>query len=590
MNNLSFQPHPLLLMVLALTVASPVASQNRPAAEISDSLEVSVFNVDVRVEDRQGTPVTGLTQGDFQVRVGDRKKAKPSFFSEVVGEGDEPLALAVYVDHYNLSRGNRDRAVQELADELEREFASRPIQTTVVTFDGRLEIVHPLSDDTTGAVAALRGLVGAPTNGGRLDALERSAQSSMDEALRQLRGNTRDRRMAMASLDGFFAEMRNYAQGLHDDCAFSLATLSAFVRTLAGVQGRKALVYVSDGLPLRPVAEGMERIQSVVGGNDFRGQQESSDGQGTPQGGGAAGGGGGPLGGGTGADSGIVSRDFTMEMGRFQQAVDPYSMSPIVEGLVAEANTYRVTLYPVKAPPGDASGAELREQARAGGGALSDMRELLVRLAEGTAGTSVTDDQEVTGLLHQVREDVDHYYSLGIDTDGLTEGEAIALQLKVKGKGRVRYRESFIPKSFETRFAERAIGAVLLSAEDNTHGVDFELGEQSELADGLYQVDLKFILPIGQLGLLENNGVHSASSRVVVAALDSGSVVQAVQQGRVQLQIPDEDLATAREQSYLAVIRVNLPAGTMRLGLGFWDEVSQSGSFLNGEIEVGSNS
>ena len=61
-------------------------------AQISETIEVRVTNIDVVVTDRSGHPVTGLTRDDFEIFENGRPQAVTNFY-EVAPESPEQLPV-----------------------------------------------------------------------------------------------------------------------------------------------------------------------------------------------------------------------------------------------------------------------------------------------------------------------------------------------------------------------------------------------------------------------------------------------------------------------------------------------------------------
>jgi len=60
--------------------------------------------------------------------------------------------------------------------------------------------------------------------------------------------------------------VRGYAAQQRQEVRATLGRLGLLVNSLAGLPGRKALLYVSDGIPLQPGAELFEVLNQICGG------------------------------------------------------------------------------------------------------------------------------------------------------------------------------------------------------------------------------------------------------------------------------------------------------------------------------------
>lgn len=577
----------LTLLVLLTPTWCLWAQESRQGA-YSDILNVDVVNVDVVATDRGGEPLRGLTVKDFQVSV-DKKKVKLTNFYAADGQGasQERLSVIVYIDNFNLRQGNRGPTLEALQGFLAEQVKAGH-EAMVVSYDSGIRVRQELTDDVAALEAALSQLGGETGQASVSESLLRSTSDSVEDTLRLMGGNSRDQRLGTAALDGLLAQLRGYAEAVRQDVTTSVESLITFTNALAGIPGRKAVYYVSDGLPMRPLDRLMATIQTRLrGGGSF----------GDDQGAGSVTDFGPEAGAGTegaanpsalSSDQIQPDRSTDMDVSRLVQVVEPFDTSARFQELTALANSNRVTFYTVKAPPGDASGANLVDTAKGSdAGRLSDLRESLELMASATGGLSFTSGTDVDRFLQESRGDFASYYSLGFEPRDKDTNAYHAIALKMKGKGRVRYRQGYIRKPFLTRLADRTVGALILGFEENLHGVEMEVDSEDRAEDGNYNVSVIVTFPIGKISLVESNGVHRASAKVAVALLTSQGHVAPVQHMEVPLQIPESDLATAREQLFGARVNLRMPEGEQKLAIGLWDENVSQGSFVSRELVVG---
>lgn len=370
--------------------------------------------------------------------------------------------------------------------------------------------------------------------------------------------------------------MRNYAREIYADSESSFEALGNFVRTLAWLEGRKALIYVSDGVAERPLGTLMEHVQDLLSG----GASNAGALVETRLGGQA---------GGTPGTGGPFDRDTSMEVGRLQQEVEQYRATATIRAIVAEANTYGVTLFAAKPPPGDAASSARRSKGRGSLLEISDHREALHALAEGTGGFARTGGAKLGGVLPQALGGMQSYYSLGLSSADKVEGEFTAIEIKVKG-GRglnANYRQSYIKKGIRSRISERALAAVVIGESDNPHRMEVHVDAIVPVDDEeLFEVSMWVEFPIGKVELVELDGVHSAAARPVVVAMNDDDQLTAAQHLDVPLQVPSDTLADALESHYRAGLTLRLPAGRQRIALGLWDQTARAGSVLTDALTV----
>ena len=343
---------------------------------IQETVDVEIVNIDVHVTDRRGAPVTGLELSNFQV-FENGERVQPVNFYEVVREdpdADAPIWLVLYFDQHNMLSPNRDRALAELEVDLPTVLEDRRVRIMIAAHDQEPRVIQGFTRNWGAIRSALNGLKGQQTVGDQRDGLRQSAQLSVTDIFHRMRSRDRlDRQNAGLAIDALLGEMRTYAREVYNDSEASFEALGNFVRTLAWLEGRKALVFVSDGVAERPLGTLMEHIQDLLtgGASDAGALVERA--------------GGGQAGGAPGT-GGVFDRDASMEVGRLQQEVEQFRATATIQAIVAEANTYGVTLFAAKPPPGDAATSARRSKGRGALMEVSDRREALHNLAEGTGG------------------------------------------------------------------------------------------------------------------------------------------------------------------------------------------------------------
>lgn len=569
------------LALLAASLPATAQQQTEPlAGVVQDTVDVEVVSIDVQVTDRQGAPITGLTASDFQVFEHGERVDPVNFYEVVADDPDasEPIWLVLYFDQHNMLSPNRDRALAELEADLPAILEDRRVQIMVAAHDQEPRVVQTFTRNWGSIRSALVGLKGQETVGDARDGLRQSAQLSVTDAFQRMRGSDRlDRQNAGLAIDALLSQMRNYAREIYADSESSFEALGNFVRTLSWLQGRKALVYVSDGVAERPLGTLMEHVQDLMsGGATSSGALVESRSGG--------------LAGGTPGTGGVFDRDASMEVGRLQQEVEQYRATGTIRAIVAEANTYGVTLFAAKPPPGDAATSARRSKGRGSLLEISDYREALHALAEGTGGFARTGGGRLGGVLPQAVGGMQSYYSLGLSSSDKVEGEFTPIEVKLRGVrgATAAYRQSYIKKSVRSRISERALAAVIIGESDNRHSMEVSVDAIVPLEGGeMFEVPMWVEFPIGKVDLVDVGGVHRASMRLVVVAMGEDDQLTAAQHLDVPLEVPADALADAVESHYRAGLTLRLPAGQQRIALGLWDQTARVGSVLTDALTVG---
>ena len=533
---MSDRPHLPATLAAALILATAAAAQDRDDdSTFFETVEVRVVNVEVVVTDAKGEPILGLTRDDFELTEDGKPVEITNFYSVEAAQtqeapGAEPrvgsestvappavrptdhrLHLAVFVDGTTLEPLNRHRVLEAVRDFFAAELV-RPTSLVLATWDGALEVTRLerfAADRVDEYVAIL-------------------AQAAPRGAIREMERLSILRELEQASGGGseLLGDIDVYAQQQYDRAIQSMQALESFVEALAGLPGRKALVYVSGGLPRNP-GEALFHAW----GNKF-GFEEPY----------------------TGAS--IEIRAKALDTG------------PELVRLSRHANANRVTFYSVGAGRGGRGGggvtAEFGGYARAWTAAVetidnSNQGGNLQELAAATGGRSMTNSYNFDKLFSAMSRDLSSYYSLGYTLDRERDGKDHRLRVRVKGrKVKVRHREHYRDSTRDEVMGGRTRSALLLGGEQNPLAVRLQFGRVAKDKRGRYLVPIMIKVPLVKLVLVPRGEVHLGRIGIFLSARDGEGRASPVQSMDVPIRIPQTQLADALGQvaGYRMVLRM----------------------------------
>lgn len=588
--------HPASLLTIAALLAIPLPAQEGgaapevaargPASTFFESVDVDVVNVEVYVTDRQGNPVTGLERDDFELRVDGERQEITNFFAatgptatatasetESPASGTAPadsamespplarevqrLHLVIFVDNENLTPVDRNQVIRALQDSLAEDLGPAD-RVTLVSYDGSLNLRRLPTSEVGDLVAALEEMAGTSASGVH-DQLDRV------DILRQLQQT--DLEADAASGPGFgtaggpdfetvLRQLESYAESHYQKVERTVGTLRQFVDSLAGLGGRKALVYVSNGPSLHP-AEALYRaferkVPGLVHPSDSR----------------------------------------------------QYDATHLFERLGRDANAARVTFYTVLAAGRGSQTLTPAERGAFASGPASTLGQVwsedldaleranargsLQVLAASTGGRATLGSNDFDTALADLRHDMTKYYSLGFSAAAL-RGEDHEVEVRIPGHDyAIRHRET-VRRQTPDQAMEAATRAALVFGEaGNPFGVRVEAGSPEKAKKGRYQVPLLVKFPIARLVLVPGGEFHQGEVSIYVAARDADGRMSPVQKTPAPVRVPRERLAAALRQVAGYRLGLLLEAGEHAVAVTVRDEVAKESSTALLRLDPGS--
>jgi VWFA-related protein len=576
----------LALAVVVLAVVSVVVAPGAGAQEAAtraqvpgdgppmfiDTVDVNVVNVEVFVTDRQGRRITGLTKDDFEIlqdgepveisnffaiarpnRIDQLRDAEGRRTTTIAPGSDLPaeqqLNLVVYVDHFNLHPQSRKRALEELEGFLEdRMFQGDRVM--LVGYDGQLDVVQSFTRDWGLVRDGLRQM-------GKGKALRVQDDVERRLALRGIRLGFEEDEPEMA-----FNYVRSYIQEQRLELRRSTEALGKTVRAMAGLPGRRALLYVSDGLPRRPGEDLLEYMRDLFGSQPVA----------------------------TGSNPSAFV-DTSIEALNQDEG-------HLFDEITRHANAQQVTFYTVDARggTGDSSiGADVDSILLDGAGRnaldalrTTQMQETLIEMAEATGGASILNTFELEDAFYRAGVDFDNFYSLGFQTPSSGDDSYHDVEVRVKDRPglRVRHRSGFVDKPQSERIADRTLSSLMFEMEANPLGVEVDFGEPERVGRGEFNMPMLVRIPFRGVTLLPNGDVEEGRLRIYLAVKDEKGGVSEMHEYTYPLRIPADQVEAARgkEIGYSATLKI--APGTPRVAIGVWDELSGVESFIHKQVRV----
>ena len=582
----------LFLLYLANGIAGAQPQPEAPST-FAETIDVRVVNVDVWVTDRDGNPVTGLAAGDFEVRENGRPVELSNFFEFTDGldaaarersasarrDGQpsdlnrfipaEPpppehrLSLMVYIDNNNLTPTDRNRLLPFLRNFLSVQLSPYDRAMLAVYDRSRFEIAIPFTTEAW-RVAEATGEVARVV--GSRDRIE----SHRLDILREIDDDYVRYNAVMELVRDFAAMVRNEVDA-------SVVNLENAIQTMAGLPGRKAILYISNGLPMRPAEDLFRAVEERF--NDSRGRWRTS-----------------PTAGSASADPrSIDAANVSLEAFN-------YDLARRFDELASLANANGVTFHSVAAAGARISGmntADLRFSNSIEFTRAANLEEPLLRLADRTGGRAIVNTRNFAGGFDRIASDLQNRYSLGYSPTHIEPGDTHRIKVKLTDEARrrygrrlsIRHRDSYVDKPSSARMADLTLAALSMGEAANPMGVRVSpvrgQGGEARLENGDIQSRMLVAIPIGPLTLAPVADGHEARVRLWVQVIDEEGRVSEVTEHPVPVLVKEGEIEDARELSWPFAVDVVTAPGPHRVAVGVRDDLAATTSVVTFDLDAG---
>jgi VWFA-related protein len=521
-----------------------------------DVSEVTVVNVDVTVSDKKG-PVLGLKPEDFEVYQDGKLQPVTNFaiyMSTVLAQPTpaptvapvptaaaatptpvlappskrEPRFLVLYVDNENLQPMNRNRVLGKVIEWVVGHLEP-PDQAMVVSYQRSLKVLQPFTSNVDEVAAALR-VVKKYTGGGSDIA---SSRQRVEDYIHQ---NSSNQSTLYSAMD----QVKSFAREQHNNLTFAVRSLQEVVGTMSGLPGKRAIIYISDGLAMTPGLELYYEIEDAYSANNANVLSESRD----------------------------------------------YAATDLFQGLVHTAASAGVTLYTLDARglQSDSGISAENSQSRsplAAGMMTSNYQDSLIYMADHTGGLAILNANDPTPGLNKIAADFETYYSLGYRLIPTGEDRAHRIQVKVNGhpEYRLNYRTMFIEKALPTRIGERVMSGLSYELEDNPLGVELKTGIPAPADNGRWTLPVEVSFPLEKVALIPDGDDLVGYVMVYYAARDDEGKQSDLQRTEHQVKIPAPRYEKARHQLFTVSTSLLLEPGRYRISVGVRDELTNQAGY-----------
>lgn len=562
-----------LLAVLAVLVAFGVGAEEstnetlRPIGGLTfaDEYELTIANVIVSVTDKKGNPVTDLTAEDFRVFQDGQVKPVTNFAlitpesyekasrvravlpPEAVPETDEtqpqPLSMIIYIDNDNLHPLDRNRVLR-YARAFVIENLRPPMQIMVVSTTNQvLEILQSFTSDPGPVLDALRNIK-------RISAARPLRDNERRDILGRIHREIENRgRTSTFGARGFqsFHEVMNYADEESYNLMNSIEALREVVTYLAGAPGRKSILYLSNGLATIP---GSDLIQAV---------SETFN------------------------DPSVLTE------------LQRYDRTKWFQTVISVANAHEVSFYTVGAGGLEAVGMSAAGSLGGRDGIVTPLGsntflDGLKYLARDTGGMALINTNDFEDVFNRIESDLHTYYSLGYRLVRTGGDKVHHTRVTVPGHPELnlRYRDTWVEKSVETRVQERVLAALIQDLDENPMGLEVSLSGASPASGDLLAVPMFLSFPLHAVALLPEGDDLVGGMVLFVAARDADGKRSDTVREEHEIRIPASAYDAIKDKRFGIETSLLMAPGNYRIAVALLDEMTRQASYESQSITVGS--
>ncbi len=558
------------LPALVLSAAPQVPGPTPRPGPLVRNVDVTVTNIDVVVTDSKGNRVRNLAKEDFDVYEDGKLQPLTNFYAvdggkvvyfgneAVPGEAPAPAPvpastpvpapepalepvdpavaplpvprtrIVIFIDNLSLQPFNRNRVLRSVQTWV-RENVKDNVEAMVVTWDRSLKVRRKFTNDGREVSDVLKQQEDLSTLG-------QTRLSERSDIIRRIDDSKSETEA--------FSEARQYALSYKNDIDFTVDALKKTIDQLAGVEGRKILLHVSEGLPQSPGAELWKYVQ-----DKFRTQ--------------------------------------TGGLSQFE-----FDKTAAYLGIIRAANAAGVSMYMV-----DASGLSIDSGISAENRTTStkidafvertNLQSMIQLMAEETGGRAILNRNDVTGPLNEMRGDYTSYYSVGYRSLKSGGERPRKLQVTMKKKGlKARARRSYVEKGLETRITEAVTSALYFAREDNPLGVGVEVGQAAPADAQNYLVPIRIRVPFSRITLLPEGPIVRGRVILYFIVVDSEGKQSELANQIVPVEVDAKELGNLSRRDFVYDVRLLMIPGGQRLSLAVRDEPTNTVSYVQKSVFV----
>ncbi len=536
--------------------------------KLVESIEVRITNIDVVVTDKQGNPVSGLTKDDFQLFENRKPQPitnfyevrPPSVSASAVAPADAsalapPVAsgppadlrrrrIIFFLDEFSSNAMRRNLVIESMIRHMDK-LVQPGDEAMLVRWNRGLHIVEPFTSDMKRIRKSLDELEHHGGGSGTLAASKEILKGNVMSEIESVKARRKSRGAALADS---LSDVRNYSLELFS-LERSLATaMRISLTTLAGVDGKKVMVFAGEHLPDKPALEMYNWVE----------QQ-------------------------------FMSNFNMMPAGAGATATGEVSMTLPLEAVAKQANAAGVTMYMIDVADSTAGilVSSDQEEAPDSTTAFLDFANTALSfqtLARLTGGIALTQTQNFDIAFQTISRDLDAYYSLGYRSADEKSTSDRSISVKVKNpQFRVRSRRTYVSKTGEQQTNDRVIANIFQTSNKSEIPIELRAGEPVKSGRGRWHVPVTVAIP-ATITLLPDGDSLSGGFTVFIAVGDQDGAMSDVAKRAQPVHIPAAQEAAFRHKPIMFDMQVEIEKGEHMLSVGVVDQLTNASGFARAKL------
>lgn len=460
-------------------------------AQMAEMIEVRVTNVDVVVTDSKGKPVTGLTKEDFEILEAGKPQTLTNFYEirdssapAVEGTSATPAPevpaevsrrrIVLFVDNFTIHPLFRNKAFEAVEKSLDTLL--RPGDEAMIVFwQGQAQQLSPFTSNRQELISRFRDAAKRSGGGTSLDSMRTQI---IDHAAMMI-GDANvpaSRRISHAqAYEISLGSARGFAEHLYVTQKNLIVGLERTLTTLAGVEGKKAMIFIGAELADNPGLELFQQIDSMY-------------------------------------------LQYVSEIRPAVMRESSRSLSGALRGVAQRANANGVTMYMVDAVDRSRRGNPTERMVDSSVVFFEETNTpmAMATVASITGGISVPGGRNFEQALGTIASDLSSYYSLGYRSPAEgKEQRRFTVRMKKPGLN-VRSRSSYVARSSEEEVRDRVVANVFHSSVRNDFPVSIVAGKPERVDHNQYKLKLTVTLP-STLTLIPQDDLLTGEFAVFIA-------------------------------------------------------------------------